>query len=335
MYHDEDIETDIKQQGSETTKGRLFEETLLKNNLSLLRACPNILQLNTGLLCNQICKHCHLSAGPGHTDKLMSKDTMTAALKLAERYPISVIDITGGAPEMHPDIDWLIEASAGLVDTVILRSNLSALSEYKDTSFLELLKKHRVTIVASLPSINAAQADTQRGDGIFDTSIQMLKKLCDMGYGKPDKGLELNLVSNPVGAFLPAPQAETQRRFKRILKNKWDIEFNSLFTFANMPLGRFKTWLLKTGNYNGYLKKLSNVFNPCTLEGLMCKTIISVSWDGYLFDCDFNQAAGLPMGGCDNAKKVHVSEPDALSIEGQKVTIGDHCFACTAGKGFT
>jgi radical SAM/Cys-rich protein len=213
----------------------------------------------------------------------------------------------------------------------MIRSNLSALNDGKRDYLMDLLRNYQVVIVASFPSLNEAQADSQRGDGVFQTSIAALRKLNAMGYGQEGSGLELNLVSNPTGAFLPSSQATVEKRFREVLQKKWDLVFNNLFAFANVPLGRFRHWLLQSGNLESYLGKLASSFNACAVEGLMCRTLISVAWDGYLYDCDFNLARGLYMGG----RKVHVSEMPGPPSPGSLIAVADHCYTCTAGTGFT
>jgi len=196
---------------------------------------------------------------------------------------------------------------------------------------MELCKKHRVVIVASFPSLDPSQAESQRGEGTFQDSIAVLKRLNSLGYGQEGSGLELDLVSNPTGAFLPPSQAQAEKRFRQELERKWGIVFNHLFTFANVPLGRFRSWLKRSGNYQKYMEKLASHFNPGAVEGLMCRTLVSVSWDGYLYDCDFNLAERLPMDG----RKIHVSEMVAPPEPGTPIAVSDHCYACTAGTGFT
>jgi radical SAM/Cys-rich protein len=249
----------------------------------------------------------------------------------AERCPFELIDITGGAPELNPSIELLIRRLSGLTPRLMIRSNLSALEEQDRGEFLRLLKDHRVVIVASFPSTNEAQADSQRGEGIFSTSIRTLLKLNAMGYGQEGTELELNLVSNPTGAFLPPSQGQMEQRFRDVLKKKWGISFNHLYTFANVPLGRFRQWLLRSGNLENYLQRLASGFNPCAVGRLMCRTLVSVSWDGFLYDCDFNIARDLPMGG----KRTHVSSMEGPPEAGSPVAVGDHCYTCTAGAGFT
>ena len=307
-----------------------FKRNLENNGLDLTRANCTTLQINVGLLCNQSCKHCHLDAGPSKNE-IMSEKTVGDVLDLAGRFTFETIDITGGAPEMNPHIQTLISKLAPLTKTLILRSNLTAIGEREQESLLQLLAAKKVTIVASLPSLNETQSETQRGKNSFATSIATLKKLNSIGYGLPDTGLELNLVSNPTGAFLPSSQEQIEKRFRKMLAQKWRLFFNNLYTFANVPLGRFLTWLENTGNLESYILKLAANFNSCTLDGLMCRSLISVSWDGYLFDCDFNQAINLYMGG----NKKHISDLKSLPGPHDSIAVAEHCYTCTAGSGFT
>ena len=307
-----------------------FGQTLAKHGLSLTRLRTTILQVNVGLLCNQTCRHCHLEAGPNR-EEVMSKETVDQVVAMAQRFPFKVIDITGGAPELTPNLGDMIERLTPLSSRLMLRSNLTALVSGKRDGLIDLCRKNRVVIVVSFPSLNEMQAESQRGKGVFRESIAVLRKLNSLGYGKPGSGLELNLVSNPTGAFLPSSQEQLERRFCQVLKNKWGVVFNNLFAFANVPLGRFRHWLEKSGNLNKYLQKLATSFNPCAIDGLMCRSLLSVSWDGYLFDCDFNQAADLFLGG----KKTHISELKEIPEPGEPIAISYHCYTCTAGSGFT
>jgi radical SAM/Cys-rich protein len=307
-----------------------FSTTLEKHNLTLQRGKTQTLQINTGLLCNQACKHCHLDAGPGRNE-IMDIETVKQLIDFQKRFSFQVVDITGGAPEMNPNLIYLIEHIAPITKKIMIRSNLIALFDQKDDCLLSALKEHKVIIVSSFPSLNQAQTDAQRGKGIFDKSIKALIKLNQYGYGKEGTGLDLNLVSNPTGAYLPSSQNATEERYRQILYKKWEIVFNNSFSFANMPLGRFKDWLVRSGNYDNYLAKLYDAFNHCTIENLMCKNLISVSWDGFLYDCDFNLAANLYK----QDKKLHISQVDAASFENDKIAVDNHCFACTAGSGFT
>jgi len=205
------------------------------------------------------------------------------------------------------------------------------LFDLADDHLISALKKNRVVIVSSFPSLNHSQTDSQRGKGIFDKSIQALILLNQQGYGKEGTGLELNLVSNPTGAYLPSTQKATEKRYRQILGKKWGIVFNNAFSFANMPLGRFEDWLKRSGNLDEYMAQLYKNFNPCTITDLMCRNLISVSWDGFLFDCDFNLAANIHKGN----KKTHISQIDAAGFENDMIAVDNHCYACTAGSGFT
>ena len=307
-----------------------FSQTLTQHGLGLVRERTRILQINVGLVCNQACRHCHLSAGPDRQEN-MDSETVREVLAYARRGDFETIDITGGAPELNPHIVQLIEECSAMAPRVMFRSNLSALNDGTRDHLMDLLRACRAVIVASFPSLNDTQADAQRGKGIFRKSIEALQRLNAMGYGQEGSGLELNLVSNPAGAFLPPSQEQTEKRFREVLKKKWGIQFNHLFSFANVPLGRFRQWLLQSGNLEGYLKKLAMNFNPCAVEGLMCKTLVSISWDGYLFDCDFNLAKGQHMGG----HRIHVTEMEGAPVSGSPIAVGGHCYTCTAGSGFT
>jgi radical SAM/Cys-rich protein len=306
-----------------------FKSMLAKHDLKLVRQTTATLQINMGFLCNQTCRHCHLNAGPGRKEN-MDAQTLKDLVAYAQRCRFETIDITGGAPELNPLLPDLIQQVAPLTSRIMLRSNLSALKQ-KFSRLIGVLKSHRVVVVASFPSLNLSQMDAQRGEGIFDESIAMLKALNAQGYGRDGTGLELDLVSNPTGAFMPPSQEQTEKRYHQILENKWGLTFNRLFNFANVPLGRFKQWLIQTGNYENYLQKLVAGFNPCAIEGLMCRSQVSVSWDGYLYDCDFNLACGLYMCG----KKSHLSEMSGPPESGSPIMTAEHCYTCAAGSGFT
>jgi radical SAM/Cys-rich protein len=327
---------DIEKAGDGTTRPRQaagvepFSDILVRHGLSLVRDRVHTLQVNTGYLCNLRCRHCHLEAGPGRAE-IMSRATMAAVVSFARRFPFRIIDITGGAPELVPDLPFLIEGLAALTPRLMLRTNLSALNGGAGESLLVLCVAHRVVLVASFPSTNPAQADAQRGAGVTEAGISVLKKLNAAGYGVEGTGLELDLVSNPVGAFLPVSQASAEQKFRQDLLRKWGVAFNHLYTFANVPLGRFRTWLLRTGNYERYVKTLVEAFNPPAVEQLMCRTLLSVSWDGFLYDCDFNLAVGRHAGD----RKGHVSDVRDLPPPGAPIAVGEYCYACTAGSGFT
>ena len=306
-----------------------FKSTLAEHNLELVRRPTETLQINLGYLCNQVCKHCHLDAGPTRIEN-MDAETVDEVVAYAARGRFKNVDITGGAPEMNPHLIDLIEKLSAVGPNIMLRSNLTALNERME-QLIEPLRSHHVSIITSFPSLNEFQTDSQRGRGIFNETIETIKMLNRQGYGNNGNGLELNLVSNPTGAFLPSNQDQAEKRFHEILKKKWGITFNSLFNFANVPLGRFRQWLVKSGNFDSYMQKLISSFNSCSVEGLMCRTLISVSWDGYLYDCDFNLARGLNMCG----KKVHVSKMPGPPEPGTPIATADHCYTCTAGAGFT
>ena len=306
-----------------------FQKKLAEHDLQLNRSRTTTLQINIGRLCNLSCKHCHVVAGPGRKE-VMSRETMDAVIRYATMHDFSVIDITGGAPELVPGIDYLLEQLSSLTQTIMMRTNLIALLAEERKELLDLCCHLKISLVASFPSVNRGQADAQRGDGVWEQSISMLQQLNSLGYGKIGTGLELYLVSNPAGAFMPVDQCTAEKKFKADLAKKWGIEFTGLFTFANVPMGRFRQWLDRSGNQEGYINKLEGSFNPCTIDGLMCRSLINISWDGYLYDCDFNMAAGLPYSG----KPLHVTQagkPD----EGSPIMTDDYCFACTAGAGFT
>jgi len=320
----------VKEDRVEVSGVEPFASALERRGLSLVRGEITTLQVNTGYLCNLRCRHCHLEAGPERRE-IMSRETMEEVVSFARRFPFQVLDITGGAPELVPDLPFLVEGLAPLAPRLMLRTNLSAMNGAARDSLLALCVARRVVLVASFPSTNPSQGDAQRGSGVTEAGIATLKKLNAAGYGVEGTGLELDLVSNPVGAFLPVSQESAERKFRRDLLRKWGISFNHLYTFANVPLGRFREWLLRTGNYERYLKSLSEAFNPSAVEKLMCRTLLSVSWDGCLYDCDFNLAAGRPAGD----RKIRVSDVRELPPPGTPIAVGEYCYACTAGSGFT
>ena len=315
--------------GTEAGEVVPFPDILVRHGRSLLRDRVHTLQVNTGYLCDLRCRHCHLEAGPGRKE-IMSRETMAAVVSFARRFPFEVIDVTGGAPERVPGLPVLIEGLAALTPRLMLRTNLSAFGDAMEP-LLALCIAHRIVLVASFPSTNPSQADALRGAGATEAGIAVLRKLNEAGYGMEGTGLELDLVSNPAGAFLPGSQESAERKFRRDLARKWGIAFNRLHTFANVPLGRFRTWLLQTGNYERYVKTLVEAFNPSAVDRLMCRTLLSVSWDGFLYDCDFNLAVDRPIGD----RKVHVSDLRELPPAGAPIAVGEYCYACTAGSGFT
>ena len=256
-----------------------------------------IFQLNIGKLCNQTCAHCHVDAGPDRKKENMNRATLERCLEIIASLPtIHTVDITGGAPEMNANFRWFVEEVSKLGKKVINRCNLTILVAHKKYHDLpDFFKKHKVHVVSSLPYFSKKRTDNQRGDGVFEASIKALKMLNVVGYGKEGSGLTLDLVYNPSGAFLPASQETLQAEFKRQLKRKYDIYFNSLFAITNLPISRFLDYLLESGNYEEYMTELVEAFNPSTIMGLMCRNTISVSWEGYLYDCDFNQMLDLKV----------------------------------------
>jgi radical SAM/Cys-rich protein len=307
-----------------------FSDTLLRHGLELTRGVTSTLQINVGLVCDLACRHCHLEAGPDRVET-MRHETVEAVIACADRFSFAAIDITGGAPELLPQLPRLVSGLAALTPKLIVRTNLTALTRPESAALPELYRDHGVALTASLPAANAAQTEAQRGVGVWETSIAMIRRLNGLGYGVAGSGLELDLVSNPTGAFLPAPQGEAEKRFRQDLERRYAISFNHLYTFANVPLGRFRSWLERSGNLDAYLARLEGGFNPCTLPGLMCRSLLSVNWDGIIYDCDFNLAAGLHHGD----RQIHIAQLSELSAAGTPIPVGDHCFACTAGSGFT
>ena len=306
-----------------------FASALARRGLVLERDEALTLQINTGCLCNQACRHCHLEAGPDRAE-VMAPDVMEAVVAFARRSRFGVIDVTGGAPELVPGIEGFLRALRPLAPRLLFRSNLTALAERGD-AFLALLRDLGAVIVASFPSLSRSQAEAQRGGGVWDPSLEMLRRLNAAGYGVEGSGLELDLVANPAGAFLPPDQCQAERRFRRELARRWGIRFNRLYGLANVPLGRFRRWLEASGNLAAYMQRLAEAFNPATVPGLMCRTQVSVAWDGTLHDCDFHLAAGIPLGG----RALNVRDVDRPPGPGTPIPTADHCYACTAGAGFT
>jgi radical SAM/Cys-rich protein len=305
-----------------------FTAVLEKHGLTLQRAETTTLQVNVGLSCDLSCRHCHQEAGPGRRE-LMSPDVVDEVIACARRLPFSTIDITGGAPELLPELPRLVSSLAPLCDRLIVRTNLTALARPGSAGLPELYRRHGVTIAASLPAVNGAQTESLRGGGVWEKSLDVLRRLNGLGYGVDGSGLELLLVANPAGAFLAPPQAQAEKRFHDDLQRRHGISFTHLLALANVPLGRFRAWLESSGNLSAYQAKLEASFNPCTVHGLMCRSFLSVDWKGYLFDCDFNLAAGKPLGG----QRRHLRDLHELPPAGSPIPVGDYCFACTAGAG--
>jgi radical SAM/Cys-rich protein len=308
---------------------RPFSEKMAAIGLLPLRPTGiEIFQVNVGKICNQVCKHCHVDAGPDRKE-VMSRETMQQCLDALARTSIATVDITGGAPEMNPHFRWFVEEISRLGRQSIVRCNLTIIlanAKYRDLP--DFFRQHRVNVVSSLPYFTARRTDAQRGEGVFEKSIEALRLLNGVGYGQEGSGLLLDLVFNPSGAFLPGDQASLEQEFKGRLREGYGIDFNRLFTITNQPVSRFLEYLVASGNYERYLQELAAAFNPAAAQGVMCRNTLSVSWDGYLYDCDFNQMLELKVEG-----PAHISQFDLPALEARPIRVSQHCYACTAGAG--
>ena len=306
-----------------------FKDKLMGVSEFPLRATGvEIFQVNVGKMCNQVCKHCHVDAGPDRKE-IMTRDTMQLCLNVLAASDIKTVDLTGGAPEMNPDFRWFVTEIKKLNKHIIVRCNLTIiLANKKYHDLPEFFREHQVEVVSSLPSFTKDRTDRQRGDGVFEDSIRALQMLYAVGYGEPGSGLLLNLVYNPAGAFLPPSQQALEKEYKDELLKAFGIRFNNLFAITNMPISRYLDYLLSTGNYDKYMEKLVSAFNPAAVHNVMCRNTISVSWDGYLYDCDFNQMLDLPVS---FAGSRHLIDYDALN--NRTIVLKQHCYGCTAGAG--
>jgi radical SAM/Cys-rich protein len=291
----------------------------------------DILQLNLGKMCNQVCKHCHVDAGPDRKE-IMEQSTMEECLEVIRKHSIQTIDLTGGAPEMNPDFRWFVMEIRKIKPeiNIIVRCNLTIiLANPRFYDLPDFFRNHRIEVVSSLPYFSALKTDAQRGDGVFEKSIKALKMLNDVGYGIPGSGLILNLVYNPSGAFLPASQSGIEAEFKKKLSINYDIFFNSLFTITNLPISRFLEYLIRSGNYESYMEKLVAAYNPVAAANVMCRNTVSVGWDGFLYDCDFNQMLDLQV----SCTSRHIRDWNHQLLEKREIVVNQHCFGCTAGSG--
>jgi len=288
------------------------------------------LQLNLGYLCNIACVHCHVAAGPTRKE-LMDRATMATALEVAARHGIGTMDLTGGSPEMNPEFRWLVAEARARGIHVMDRLNPTIMREPGYEWVGKFLVSHRVEVVASLPCYSQENVDAQRGNGVFEASISALQELNSLGYGRPDAGLALNLVYNPLGPSLPPPQQALEADYKRLLYQQFGIVFNALFTITNMPIKRFGAVLLAKGQYEDYMALLRNAYRADNLKNVMCRNLVSVDYQGFVYDCDFNQMLGLPLGG--GEARPHLR--DLLAADGppRKIAVGGHCYGCTAGQG--
>ncbi len=307
-----------------------FEDKLAEIGQWPLRASGlETLQVNVGKLCNQTCRHCHVDAGPTRTE-IMTRETAELVVEVLRRYDIPNVDITGGAPELNPHFDYLIREARALGRHVMDRCNLTVFYVEGKEYLPEFLRDHQVEVIASLPCYLETNVDTQRGKGVFSKSIEALQWLNRLGYGHPATGLELNLVYNPLGPSLPPPQKQLQDAYRQQLGERFGIAFNKLYTITNMPISRFLLDLTRHGNYERYMELLVQKFNPITVSGLMCRNLVSVGWDGTLYDCDFNQMLDMPTS---QGLPQHLREFDAFVLAHREIRTGAHCFGCTAGSG--
>ena len=291
----------------------------------------DVLQINMGKYCNLACTHCHVESGPNRTE-LMSRETVDAVLRFLGRTNIPTVDITGGAPELNPTFDYLVESAVGLGRHVIDRCNLTVIFEPGKDYLPQFFKRHRVELVCSLPCYSEENVDRQRGKGTFELSIRALQIFNELGYGQSESGLVLNLVYNPVGPHLPPPQDKLEQDYKGILKEQFGIVFNRLYCLSNMPITRYATHLKLRGEYDRYVELLEMNFNAWTLDQVMCRNLVSIGYEGSVYDCDFNQMLDLPIRDADG-KALNISTLSVDQVQHLPVTVGNHCYACTAGSG--
>ena len=308
-----------------------FKSKIAETNQFPLKAkALEILQVNVGYMCNQVCEHCHVDAGPDRKE-IMTKETMQQILDVLKNTGAHTLDLTGGAPEMNPNFRWFVEEASKIgVKDFIVRSNLTILRANKKYYDLpEFFKKYNIHVVSSMPHWTRGKTDKQRGEGVFDMSIKALQELNAVGYGMPDSSLKLDLVYNPSGAFLPGDQKAMEKDFKKALMEDFGIQFHNLFAITNLPISRFLDYLIASENYEDYMYSLVEAYNPMAVKNVMCTNTLSVSWDGYLFDCDFNQMLELPV----NSKAKHISDYKEELLQGRNIVISQHCYGCTAGAG--
>ena len=311
-------------------KSPAFTQTLRDRGLTIKRTQTEILQVNIGRLCNQACHHCHVEAGPKRTENMSEKTTLRLIDLLANSKSIHTVDLTGGAPELNPNFRTLVQAARSMGKEVIDRCNLTVLFEKGQQDTAQFLKDQQVHVIASLPCYSKGNVEKQRGNGVFSKSIEALKILNHLGYGAEGSGLRLDLVYNPTGPFLPPAQEKLEPDYKRELRELFAIEFNRLFTITNMPIKRFLHDLERDKTLSAYMELLVNHFNPHAAEGLMCRNLVSVSWDGELFDCDFNQMLELPLGA---GRRTLWNIESLDKLEQKPITFANHCYGCTAGAG--
>jgi radical SAM/Cys-rich protein len=295
----------------------------------LKAAQVSVLQVNLGWRCNQACKHCHFASGPERPEQ-MRADTVDAVIRVAARWPLLTVDLTGGAPEINPHFETLVDRLHELGVHILSRCNLTVLLEPDKEHLPQFFRDRGVELVCSLPYFQEDMVDRLRGTGVFQKSLEALRRLNRLGYGEEGSGLQLHLMYNPAGAFFPPEQGPLEERFRRELANRYSIRFHHLYTLLNMPIGRFKEYLQQSSNYEHYMGKLVSVFNPATVGGLMCRNLISVSWEGRLYDCDFNQALEMPLA---EGWPQTIWEFDLKALATRPIRLDDHCYGCTAGHG--
>jgi radical SAM/Cys-rich protein len=298
---------------------------------SIARQALQTLQVNLGYRCNQACFHCHVNASPDRKE-MMTRETVDDVLTVLRSKTIETLDVTGGAPELHPHFRHLVREARALGVRVIDRCNLTILNAPGFEDLAGFLAAERVDIVASLPCYSKDNVDRQRGENVFESSILALRKLNALGYGRDTTGLVLNLVYNPQGPALPPAQHALEADYKRELGTHFGIVFNALFTLANMPINRFGSMLISQGKFAHYMQLLRSAHNSANLDGVMCRSLVSVDWQGYLYDCDFNQMLGIPLVIAGKPRR-HVSELARIALEGLPIAVADHCYGCTAGQG--
>lgn len=334
---------------------RLLEEVVpaipsFKEKLETLGFLPlkpsgiEIFQVNVGKVCNQTCKHCHVDAGPDRSE-VMTRETLELCLDILSKHDIPIVDITGGAPELNPHFRWFVEECRKLGKHVMDRCNLTViLSNKKYNDLPEFFAEHQIEVVCSLPFFNADRTDRQRGEGVFEKSIDAMKMLNAVGYGRENPDLKLNVVYNPTGAFLSAGQKYLEDQFKKVLQDEHGVHFNHLYAITNMPISRFLEFLLRSNQYESYMEKLVNAFNPAAVMGVMCRNTLSIGWDGYLYDCDFNQMLDLKIVREQNFSKVsnfgkvgrapmHLRDFNLEFLNQRDIIVSQHCYGCTAGAG--
>ena len=308
-----------------------FIQRLHSNGNGLSRRAIDVLQVNVGKYCNQACIHCHVESGPNRRE-MMSRETVDSVLKFLAATDIPTVDITGGAPELNPSFDYLVESAVALGRHVMDRCNLTVIFEPGKSYLPEFFQHHRVELVCSLPCYSEENVDLQRGKGTFELSIRALQLFNALGYGQPGSGLPLNLVYNPVGPHLPPPQEKLEQDYKRELRERFGIVFNHLYCLSNMPITRYEIHLKLRGEYDQYMELLENNFNSATVDQVMCRNLISVGWEGFVYDCDFNQMLDLPIRDADG-KALNVASLSTKQLVNRAITVGNHCYACTAGCG--